>query len=56
MVIRSLAVLKKTSRKEETEIEKKQSKFYNKLLTVERRQEVKDWIDEILGLDLVFVS
>ena len=29
---------------------------YNKLVTVERGQKIKDWNDEILAFDLVFLA
>ena len=51
MVICSLDVLKKSSKKKETRIKKEMSRCCNKLVTVER-----DRGDEILGFDLLFVG
>ena len=45
----SLDALKKASKKKQTEQRSKQSRCYNKLVTLER-----DQADEILGLDRVF--
>ena len=53
MVTCSLDALKKSSKKKEMRIKRKKSRCYNKLYTVERRQ---DQDDEMLGFGFVFVG